>query len=540
MKPAFQEERRFCFEVKTKDTTILLQAETQADLTAWIATFEQAKRTAVNSSSSMASQASSIIPPSAPPPDISAKEHLQHDENISMGFDRSLTLPLSGVPLERGAGNKGKDRLDRTSTTIVPPTPTSAIGALMTATHSSFPLEVKIASFPTAPLPSAPLPEFSNDIGIYQGNGPILSPAYKSNLAPNTFAGAPSPIFLMKSAAVTASSSTPESFQSLVDSPRQFIQSKHKKSISLDLDAAHQKQRQLRASAISEDEIYPPNYPQQLRAQDTHFRVLFPGEPAVDPVLLVFLGAWNFRDRQEISGRFYVTRKNLYFYAHSLGLVFKKVMPLNSMEEVKASPGTISDYIVLHLHPKDPDDSDYEDGAGDNNALKVHIKVFLEPVRLLQRRLDLLLKSEGNEQRLQNTAQVLDKLVGLEHEPEELTAPDSESWEEVSAGYADGHDESRRDAIKARSYGKPPRSAQIKGNTIKPSLTLKLTQVYTEQVAPARLVFPSNPIELVPTGMDKKSLEREFDVPAKALFHVLFGDKSIVYQRLYQGYRAQG
>ena len=34
-KPAFQEERRFCFEVKTKDNTVLLQAENQVELSDW-------------------------------------------------------------------------------------------------------------------------------------------------------------------------------------------------------------------------------------------------------------------------------------------------------------------------------------------------------------------------------------------------------------------------------------------------------------------------------------------------------------------------
>lgn len=57
---------------------------------------------------------------------------------------------------------------------------------------------------------------------------------------------------------------------------------------------------------------------------------------------------------------------------------------------------------------------------------------------------------------------------------------------------------------------------------------------------PARLTFPTEPVTYVPPSMDKMSLEREFDLPAKALFHVMFGDKSVVFQRLYQGRRAQG
>ena len=60
VRPAFQEERRFCFEVKTKDTSIILQAETQGELTEWISAFEVAKRKALEN------PASTEMNPSAP------------------------------------------------------------------------------------------------------------------------------------------------------------------------------------------------------------------------------------------------------------------------------------------------------------------------------------------------------------------------------------------------------------------------------------------------------------------------------------------
>lgn len=435
--------------MKTKDTTILLQAETQADLTSWITTFEQAKRTAVNSNS-IAIKASSIIPPSAPPPEVTAKDHFAHDENIGMSFDRSLTLPLSGTP-EKGSGgvlgtrmSDGNNRKDRS----LPPTPTT-IGALMSATHNTLPVDPKFPGTPISPqgynMPSDHIGDLSPQIT-----------APKMTLAPNTLAGAPSPTSLMKSAAMTAALSIPESGPQ-PSLQKQMAQSRHKKTVSLDMDVAkerHTTQRPPTSHALSEDEIYPPNYPQQLRAQDTQFRALFPGEPVASPVLLVFLGTWHFTDKQEISGRFYITRKTLYFYAHSLGLVYKKIMPLNSIEEVRASPGSHADHIVFHLRPKDPDDSDYEDGVENESALKIIIKIFLEPVRLLQRRLDLLLRNESVEVNLKNTAEVLDRLVELETEPENHNAPDSESWEEVSAGHGDGYEESKKGKMVQRPRGR--------------------------------------------------------------------------------------
>lgn len=40
--------------------------------------------------------------------------------------------------------------------------------------------------------------------------------------------------------------------------------------------------------------------------------------------------------------------------------------------------------------------------------------------------------------------------------------------------------------------------------------------------------------------MDKKALERGFDVSPKALFHVMFGNRSTVFQTLYFERRARG
>lgn len=104
IRAAFQEERRFCFEVKTKNSTILLQAETQKELTEWIGSFESAKRKALESPSHelpphsiQPSQdpAFSISQPPAPEFTADVSDSLTpnaHDEHL--GADRSSTLPV--------------------------------------------------------------------------------------------------------------------------------------------------------------------------------------------------------------------------------------------------------------------------------------------------------------------------------------------------------------------------------------------------------------------------------------------------------------
>lgn len=41
--------------------------------------------------------------------------------------------------------------------------------------------------------------------------------------------------------------------------------------------------------------------------------------------------------------------------------------------------------------------------------------------------------------------------------------------------------------------------------------------------------LPKQPITYAPSGMDKLVLERNWDISPKALFHIMFGDKSVVW-----------
>lgn len=293
VRPAFQEERRFCYEVKTKDTAILLQAETQSDLTSWIEIFEQAKRKAVESSSSTADQAFAIIPPSAPAPELSVKDHLHHDENISMGFDRSLTLPLSGVQPPDGLRgtvlarisdqNKGKNadnqRALSPGAASNPSTGAIGFGALISATHGAFPMDFRTQQGNSPVSPASPYGASAGDISITQSQLALLPSTPKNSLAPTTLAHTPAPGSLAKAAAITAFSSQVNSSDLRMGARSQ---GGHKKTQSLDINTSSGGLQKGNTGAL----FYPPNYPGQLRAQDIHFRSLFPGEAMGQPILL--------------------------------------------------------------------------------------------------------------------------------------------------------------------------------------------------------------------------------------------------------------
>ncbi|KAK3077727.1 hypothetical protein LTS18_009473, partial [Coniosporium uncinatum] len=107
VRPAFSEERRFCFEVKTKDSTLVVQAETQAELTEWISAFDNAKKKALEDPASTEAMTSgpngssdmafAISPPVAPEFAAKIGETHAREGSDEPGVDRASTLPLSGA-----------------------------------------------------------------------------------------------------------------------------------------------------------------------------------------------------------------------------------------------------------------------------------------------------------------------------------------------------------------------------------------------------------------------------------------------------------
>lgn len=112
VRPAFTEERRFCFEVKTNNNSIMLQAETQKDLTEWIGTFEAAKRKALESPSPEPPQSpsersnglskdSAFIISQPPVPEfaadpsvsLSSTTHIDNSERTSVSQDHDVSGP---------------------------------------------------------------------------------------------------------------------------------------------------------------------------------------------------------------------------------------------------------------------------------------------------------------------------------------------------------------------------------------------------------------------------------------------------------------
>ena len=622
---AVWEERRFCFEVKTKDTTTLLQAETHIELLDWIEAFEVAKQRALEypsniGSPSLAGQQASdaafaILPPSAPEFSASVTEFgiQQHgDDSSASVFDRSPTLPIPGADSSSSLVNRsgfdtsthrrstyserdgegGKDHaskiiqkldLHRKSTngpqipgyptgpiSSSPTVPTGGIASLIAASHNMMP--VGLGMLPPPPPSENP-----------PGRGHSMTTSRElptSTLAPNTLVNPPASTNLSSIAvmvngeqgvgtsridvtggmpsAIIANiwgtsnwgylnrlereelkdpqnlraqfrDSTSMNTRSIEDSTQALTSSGHDQPL-IEPRFPSPSYRQVMSledgkgdsrGAPSLHEGYPSFYPPQLKNQDAQFRLLFPNIGRDEKTVLVFRSTWNLNDEQEFPGRVYVTAGKMYFYSNHLGLVLISEIGLDSITEVTAAPGRDCDFLFVHLKATDEI----------NGLNRVTIKTFLEPLRLLQRRLNFLIRNCNLLQCL-DLESIMNGLIKFEQE-DPVSSPSLESWEEISAhtplddgsllshraSHKDSRDLQTKVLVDGRLYGGVGKPDGGKENS--------------------KFKLPGQPVAFVPTGMDNVAVERIFDISPKALFHVMFGDRSAVWQLLYHERQAQ-
>lgn len=582
-RPAFQEERRFCFEVKTRDTTITLQAETQGELTEWLASFDLAKRKAFEDpASTEANQSTPGVDPafaiSPPITEFAAKSddrHVREGSEDVLGLlpERAETMGPMGTrasvdvnparrvtSLEREGGEGTRERiiskldLHKRSTgsgQLSPGPPSGGIASLISASHNILPVG-----------PSAPPPATEN--AKRSATMPI------STLAPSTLANPPAPTNLSHTAVVVSgerkikisredgtsmpsgilanlwgstnwgyinrigddsrsdqesglqvskSRATSRDDSEVMDSmgdvssqtaaddssvsPARGIAHRKTLSVTNDLTAVSL------TKAPQEDlEDYPNYYPLPLKAQHAQFKMLFPSVPASEKVVLVFRAAWNPNEQQEFPGRVYVTTKEVYFYSNHLGLVLITGVRLSSIEEVTAAPGRDCDFVYLHL----------KESSRAEESRRITIKTFLEPLKLLQRRLSYLVHNREADIPA-GLEEILKTLIKMEIDQPKRSSS-IESWEDV------GHpsDEAGPGSPERARHRNLTTSLRIDGNLYgEPAKTGRDIQKFK---------LPNHAVVYAPQGM-QASISREFGVSAKALFHVMFGDKSAVFQLLY-------
>lgn len=611
IRPAFQEERRFCFEVKTKKSTILLQAETQKELMEWIGTFEAAMQKALDNPAStdvsvsgkIAAQDLAFSISQPPVPEFAADPSDSLTPNTGddpTSADRSGTLP---VPERDGLAIRGSSDLSSARR------PTGLEGEVGNGRDPASRIIQKLdlhrksnATGVQSPIPPSPAPSFggivsSNYLQLYNiplpailgendnSKGSASSAASRelaaTTLAPLTLANPPAPTSMSKAAVIVtiergigvgSTDSSGEIFNGIManfwgtsnwglmnnlegegvrladkkvaddtdlptkrsasptsDSSKEAVASepeassdpskppsRHRQTVSLDGDTA-----KVQRSTLGTQFEYPSQYPQSLRIQDAQFRLLFPHVKREESLVLVFRATWNPNDQQEFPGRAYITTRCIYFYSHHYGLVLTTSATLASIIEVTAAPGRDCDFLFLHLIPS----------LDDESSSRITVKTFLEPLRLLQRRLNLLIKEAEAEEPLELDA-LLKNLVRMDTDSPAKTLS-IDSWEDISL------DAPKGGRAAAGSHGRKGTRDFKAPLYIDKDFNFDPTKTSRERMAP-KFKLPSQAVQYVPQGNLKLAAEKVFDINPKALFHVLFGDKSAVWQLLLHERMAQG
>ncbi|KAL7946172.1 hypothetical protein V8C42DRAFT_319760 [Trichoderma barbatum] len=574
VKPAAGEERRFCFELKTKSRSMLMQAETQKELMDWLEVFEVTKKKAFEATmdrdnSALAGgvdPAFSICPPSIP--EFSAKSidaQMGSSDDTVPSTDRTANLAIPGAEgglsarqsfdpngslsrrsisalgrdLAREEGESGREHaariiqkldLHRKATFGASPEP------MLTTSSSSGGLSSMISGNQSSQLVGNSLSLTSSGPAKLTGVALPLLDNKPGTLAPPTLARPPTITSLSRTAVLIAGERghvlegkrLPTSvvanywgsnvWGNMHSEPAVAPRFDDDDPIGVVVSEGSQTPLGEAAQAKKTSESLPAGYPAELRIQHAQFRLLFPNAPPEERLVLVFRAAWSSSlergSESELlagDGRIYVTAENMYFYGQQLGLVTAYSIHLDIITEVTAASGRDCDFIFLHLG-QDLNDTGYT---------RITVKVFLDDLRLLHARLNLLVDNLQAEEPL-DTLGIINALVNIDKHEYEKPSPSAESWEEVSSTTPMDNGTALGGPVERSTSPLPRLVAPVSG-----------------QKPPPKLNLPKHEVIFEPDDMKEMAAERHFEISAKACFHVLFGDKSFVFPKLYFEHRAK-
>ncbi|KAG2732256.1 hypothetical protein G9P44_004673 [Scheffersomyces stipitis] len=267
VKYAPNEDRRFCFEVKTSNISIVFQAETLIDLKTWLKVFENEKNRILSSGEE--DQNIFAIASGRYPPIVS-----EFASTINTVVDKEMT-----------------------STRII-----NSSGQIITSSHLSSHIEKNEKFFQKYVYSQIP-----------QIRPPFMTETTKSSIIAYSLASATSlPTALTANIWGSVNWGLYYLHDAVVD---------HLPPSSISIPEAELIEKQLTHKDDS-GSFYPVYYPHTLVAMDIQMRALF--ETAVEPgeyCLVSFRCIWSPNSKQELSGRCFITTHHIYFYMQALGFV---------------------------------------------------------------------------------------------------------------------------------------------------------------------------------------------------------------------------
>lgn len=476
--PVSNEDRRFCFEVKTEFANVLFQAETLEGMRSWLQVFQDAKKLAIeNSKKASITPAFQRIPPMI----------VEFASTGGTPVDAELTHE-KGLPAEPSAtGPKGPG----VATISLKDTDASSLQALLTG-NSVLPAKNGKSKSP-------------NESGVFAPFG--------SQLAPSPLLNIPMPTAMSQEAIISNSVLSASAIPTAVTAnywgsvnwglyqKRSQNQDSHDLPVSLSVNPNSLKK-------------YPAYYPPELKAQDTQLRAIFQtevGDKDTDRVVLAFRGLVQPNPSQQLPGRLYFTSTHAYLYCNYLGMSATKVIHLSELISVEGRTGLTQDTLY------------FLNNDGTNTS-----HLFLDSGRLLQKRCQFLIDNVHSKNPL-SLEMILEKLKSfssqLTHNTwiEDDILLNKDSFETV--GGLDGPVNIKDDLADSEYTEK--RFLQMYVNTYMGGGSTEKDKSLDKA---SKEVADVSPLADLSKLMSQLACETEFDIPAKALFHIMFGETSPVFK----------
>ncbi|EEB08113.2 pleckstrin y domain-containing protein [Schizosaccharomyces japonicus yFS275] len=228
----------------------------------------------------------------------------------------------------------------------------------------------------------------------------------------------------------------------------------------------------------------------ELKLRNAEFRALYCDVNA--PIVLFVCRICSKRDdKTRLPGRMYCTMQGIYVYYYYAGLVTTEFFPVQDIVSVKTFPGQSCDYFYLKVH--------------DVGTLR--FSTYIDSAQLLTERVNLLLQNyiSDNPTNIQGLLRKL-KTLSLIQRPTLPVAPKQ---------------------ISLHTQQPSPNSPLVPHHLQRSDTLCTISDFYKSPV-------PQGTVDVSRSShLSEIVLENTYDVSAKALFHIMFGDQSSLMQKLY-------
>lgn len=416
------EERRLCFEIKTIDCTVVFQAESLRDLRSWLRVFAEEKERAIESSGTeLGKYAFGRYPPL---------------------FYEFASTSLTSIDIELTSSSVDNSNHDETHTTVI----SSYLCKLVDGSDGTeFQFSTSAADEFREPDLNPPMPTARSKLAL-------LSHA-----------------FLRPTVVPTAVSAN------IWGSVNWGIYYMSDANIDYNGFSDHSEFSENNLTSLTNQKVYPSNYPAYLRNYDIQLRSLF--ESSIDPdelVLVFYTCSWSLNHTQDLSGRCFLTTTHAYYYLNSAGFVSLLKKPLGDLVAVEVSPESVWEVIKMY----------------DVDGLCMKGRLFLDNGKLLQKKIDLLINN-----RARSTPRSQEKMISI-----------LESFKVEDQG-TEAVPKIDKDIVRANNFDD---LSSFQAFTGTPASESKMKTNYWGE------------FDLVKVA--------NFHAPAKALFHILYGDRSTMFR----------